>query len=77
MIIRVKSCISKPDYPFTRLTELPSQTDWSTLEPTPFSEAVQSSHWQQGMNEEYSALFHNHTWDLVTSSSAHTLVSIK
>ncbi|MFS7908934.1 putative RNA-directed DNA polymerase [Helianthus anomalus] len=41
----------------------------STLEPTCVSQAFKDPLWRKAMDDEYNALLHNHTWELVPPSS--------
>ena len=49
----------------------------SHQEPRSYHEAVQHSHWQQAMSEEFSALQRMHTWDLVPLPSGFTPVGCR
>ena len=40
-------------------------------------EALQSPKWTKAMNEEYTTLVRNHTWDLVPYHSSHNMVRHK
>lgn len=49
----------------------------STLEPSIVVDALQDSKWNQVMQEEYTALMKNHTWDLVMLPNGKTPISCK
>lgn len=41
---------------------------YKEVEPTSAKEALKHNHWRKAMEEEYSALMKNQTWELVTPS---------
>ena len=45
--------------------------------PRSYHEAIQHTHWQQAMSEEFRALQRMHTWDLVTLPSGFTPVGCR
>lgn len=49
----------------------------AAVEPTSVSQALIDKRWQQAMQEEYSALMKNHTWDLVKLPPGKTPIRCK
>lgn len=70
MVTRSKNHIFKPKQLF--LAHSPSPDNF--LEPTNFTQARKSSHWQLAMKSEFDALHHNHTWDLVPTDFSYNIV---
>jgi len=74
MVIRSKNHISKPKrtpnghtlYPLPQVLHVSASP--SCKEPTSFTEASKSCHWQSAMNSEFDALLRNQTWELVPPS---------
>lgn len=52
-------------------------TDYRKVEPTTANEALKHSHWRKAMEEEYSTLLANDTWDLVSPPSDKKIMGCK
>ncbi|GAA0157637.1 transmembrane signal receptor [Lithospermum erythrorhizon] len=74
MVTRIKAVISKPKI----LPSLLATTcEAIQITPTSYTEASKSSVWVHAMSEEYDALVHNHTWDLVPPNRTHNIIGCK
>ena len=75
MITRSKSGIFKP----YQVLDLYAIMDLSStiVEPTTFTQAQKSLHWHTTMCEEYNALLHNLTWDLVPIHHTQNIIGCK
>ena len=62
MITRAKNNIVKPSTKLTMLATTPTEP---ITELTCVSQALKDPRWHQAMSEEFDALLHNGTWDLV------------
>ena len=62
MITRAKNNIVKPSTQLTMLATTPTEP---ITELTCVSQALKDPRWHQAMSEEFDALLHNGTWDLV------------
>ncbi len=49
----------------------------STAEPTTTTQALRHPHWKQAMIDEYEAVLHNGTWELVPYTSSQNIVGYK
>lgn len=63
--------------PYPPPKNLFTNTAYTEVEPTSFTEASKIVHWREAMNNEFNALMHNGTWSLVPRTSNMNLVGCK
>ncbi|RVX00228.1 Retrovirus-related Pol polyprotein from transposon RE2 [Vitis vinifera] len=71
MTTRAKNNIHKPLTKMNLTTVLSQPSD---IEPHTINQALIDPKWRQAMNDEFDALVHNRTWELVPSTSMQNLV---
>lgn len=71
---RSQNNIFKPKKLLSLVSHLPSP---EIPEPTTLSQALKVPEWRQAMSEEFDALLHNRTWELVPSTNVQNLVGCK
>lgn len=77
MTTRAKFDISRPKLRFIGLSQLSPSPNWLSSEAPTFVKASLYPQWQQAIRNEFQALQHNHTWDLVPPSSSHNFIGTK
>lgn len=78
MVTRAKAGIHKPKHPFVCLIHYPELGHLSqTSEPSSVSHALSIPHWRIAMEEEFKALQHNRTWELVPYNNTQKLIDWK
>ena len=65
MIARLKLGIFKPKTYFASIFNNPHIAAYITYTPNSVQQALTTPTWKQAINEEYTALMHNNTWELV------------